>query len=121
MRCACGYWRDQGWLAGDPTTLLRRRRCAPDNSRALPRADVERLLTREDLALRGWTLWRLLYETAARSAEVLHLDVEDLDLPNRRAKVRRKGRRGRRDRVADRDRPAAAPPAQGDASPARCS
>jgi integrase len=30
-------------------------------------------------------------ETAARSAEVLRLDVEDLDLTNRRAKVRRKG------------------------------
>src|SRR5258705_2461737 len=28
----------------------------------------------------------MLYETAARSAEVLALDVEDLDLPNRRAK-----------------------------------
>jgi integrase len=33
----------------------------------------------------------MLYETAARSAEVLGLDVEDLDLPNRRARVRRKG------------------------------
>ena len=32
-----------------------------------------------------------LYETAARSAEVLRLDVGDLDLPNRKAKVRRKG------------------------------
>jgi integrase len=32
--------------------------------------------------------WRTLYETAARSAEVLALDVEDLDLPYRRAKVR---------------------------------
>jgi len=31
------------------------------------------------------TPWRMLYETAARSAEVLALDVEDLDLPNRRA------------------------------------
>ena len=37
------------------------------------------------------TLWRMLYETAARSAEVLALNVEDLDLPNRQAKVRRKG------------------------------
>jgi integrase len=36
-------------------------------------------------------LWRMLYETAARSAEMLALDVEDLDLLNRRAKVRRKG------------------------------
>ena len=33
----------------------------------------------------------MLYETAARSAEVLRLDVEDLDMPNRRARVRRKG------------------------------
>jgi integrase len=33
----------------------------------------------------------MLYETAARSAEVLALDVEDLDLPNRCARVRRKG------------------------------
>jgi integrase/recombinase XerC/integrase/recombinase XerD len=44
-----------------------------------------------DIPLRERTLWRLLYETAARPAEVLALDVEDLDLPNRRAKVRRKG------------------------------
>ena len=41
--------------------------------------------------LRERTLWRMLYETAARSAEVLALNVEDLDLPNRRARVRRKG------------------------------
>jgi integrase len=52
---------------------------------------VERLLTREDIGLRERTLWRLLYETAVRSAEILSLDVSDLDLPNRRAKVRRKG------------------------------
>jgi len=33
----------------------------------------------------------MLYETAARSAEVLAPNVGDLDLPNRRARVRRKG------------------------------
>jgi integrase len=52
---------------------------------------VERLLTRDDISIRERVLWRLLYETAARSAEVLRLDVEDLDMPNRKAKVRRKG------------------------------
>jgi len=71
--------------------MLRRRTPRPDRSRALSRADVEQLLTREDISLRDRTLWRMLYETAARSAEVLGLDVEDLDLPNRRARVRRKG------------------------------
>jgi integrase/recombinase XerD len=37
------------------------------------------------------TLWRLLYETAARANELLALDVEDLDLANQRARVRSKG------------------------------
>ncbi|WP_246082814.1 site-specific integrase [Nonomuraea diastatica] len=36
-------------------------------------------------------MWRLLYESAARSSEVLGLDVDELDLRNRRAQVRRKG------------------------------
>jgi integrase len=55
------------------------------------RSDVEQLLTREDISIRERTFWRMLYETAARSAEVLGLDVEDLDLPNRCSRVRRKG------------------------------
>jgi integrase len=93
----------------DLTAALRRRQRRADRSRA----DVERLLTREDTGIRERVLWRMLYETAARSAEVLRLDVEDLDLPNRKAKVAALGRRGRRDRVADRHGPAAAPPAEG--------
>ena len=91
MRAAAAYWADQGWLTSDPTAALRRRKPRPDRFRALGRADVEELLTREDIPLRERALWRMLYETAARSAEVLRLDVPDLDLPNRRAKVRRKG------------------------------
>jgi len=92
IRSAQRYWQDQQWMnATDLTSALRRRQRAAGRSRALSRADVERLLTREDIGIRERTLWRLLYETAARSAEVLRLDVEDLDLPNRRAKVRRKG------------------------------
>jgi integrase len=33
----------------------------------------------------------MLYETAARAAEILALDITDLDRRNRSAKVRRKG------------------------------
>ncbi|MEV8634206.1 site-specific integrase [Streptosporangium sp. NPDC051023] len=36
-------------------------------------------------------MFRLLYESAARAQEALALDVADLDLRNRRARVRRKG------------------------------
>ena len=92
IRSAQRYWHDQGWMnATGLTSALRRRQRRADRSRALSRADIERLLTREDIAIRDRTLWRMLYESAARSAEVLRLDVEDLDLPNRRARVRRKG------------------------------
>jgi integrase/recombinase XerC/integrase/recombinase XerD len=71
--------------------MLVRRKPRPDRDRALSRGEVDQLLTRKDISLRERTLWRMLYETAARSAEVLALDVEDLDLPNRCARVRRKG------------------------------
>ena len=91
VRSAAAYWQRQGWIAADPSRMLERRKPRPDRARALFRADVEQLLTREGVGLRERTLWRMLYETAARSAEVLALNVEDLDLANRRAKVRRKG------------------------------
>src|SRR5580693_1989623 len=80
VRSAAAYWQRQGWIAADPSRMLVRRRPRPDRARALCRADVEQLLTREDVRLRERTLWRLLYETAARSAELLALNVEDLDL-----------------------------------------
>jgi integrase len=93
LRSAVGYWREQGWLdpGVDPTRGLRRRRRTPDRSRALTQHEIGVLLRREDVGLREKTLWRLLYETAARTSEVLALNVEDLDLRNRKAKVRRKG------------------------------
>jgi integrase/recombinase XerD len=34
---------------------------------------------------------QIRYETAARANEILSLDIEDLDLPNKRARVRSKG------------------------------
>ena len=91
VRSAVAYWQRQGWITGDPSRMLVRRKPRPDRGRALSRPEVEQLFTRENVSLRERTLWRMLYETAARSAEVLALNVEDLDLPNRRARVRRKG------------------------------
>jgi integrase len=91
LRAAVGWWRRCGWLVVDPTDGLERRRERVDRPRALTRRQLERLFTRRDLPLRERTLWRLLYETAARANEVLALDVKDLDLANRRARVHSKG------------------------------
>jgi integrase len=60
-------------------------------SRSIPLASLERLWERRDIDLRERTLWRLLYETAARADEVLRLDIEDLDIPGKRARTRSKG------------------------------
>jgi site-specific recombinase XerD len=91
LRAAVGWWRRCGWLVVDPTDGLERRREQVDRTRALTRRQLERLFARRDLPLRERTLWRLLYETAGRANELLALDVEDLDLANRRARVRSKG------------------------------
>ncbi|MDP9843177.1 tyrosine-type recombinase/integrase [Streptosporangium lutulentum] len=88
---AGGWWRDQGWITEDPLRRLKRRPVEADRTQSLDRGEVAELLGREGIALRERTLWRLLYESAARSSEVLGLDAEELDLRNRRAKVRRKG------------------------------
>ena len=87
------FCETQGWIASaaDLIRSVGHRKRPPDRSRALSRADVEQLLTRENASLRERTFWRLAYESAARSAELLALNVEDLDLPNRRARVLRKG------------------------------
>ncbi len=62
-----------------------RRREHLNATRAIPRPTIDRALTRRDLPLREKTLWRMLYETAARASEVLALNIEDLDLDARRS------------------------------------
>jgi integrase/recombinase XerD len=61
-----------------------------DATRALTRDQVAGLW-RLDVPLRDKTLWRLLYETAARAEEILGLDAGDLELPGKRARVISKG------------------------------
>lgn len=79
------------WPAPQLPPDAERRKEHADTTRALPRARIERLLSRRDIPLREKTLWRMLYETAARASEILALNVEDLDLEQRRAPVRSKG------------------------------
>ena len=88
---AFAAWCGDRWpLTGDPLAEVPPRRRV-DNTRAIPIEDLEELWRRRTVPLREKTLWRMLYETAARASEVLALDVEDLDRPRRRARIRSKG------------------------------
>ncbi|MEU6997672.1 tyrosine-type recombinase/integrase [Nonomuraea sp. NPDC046570] len=81
----------QDLLATNPARHLQRRKTARRGDRAIPYTRLEALFTDDRHPLRERVLWRLLYETAARAEEILSLNVEDLDLEFRRARVVSKG------------------------------
>jgi site-specific recombinase XerD len=94
LRSALAWWRDPaGWIASDPTAGWVRPKVTVDTTRALTRDQVAALWRLDGVDLRDRTLWRLLYETAARAEEILTLDVPDLDLASKRARVVSKGGR----------------------------
>jgi integrase len=70
---------------------LRRRREPADRTRRSPGRCSSACSAAKRLPLREKTFWRLLYETAARASEILALSVEDVDLHNKRARIRSKG------------------------------
>lgn len=86
----------QRLVVEDPTDGLERRKerrtaRQAEGQRAIHYAELEALWSRKDTALREKLLWRLLYDTAARASEVLGLDVADLDLGERSARITGKG------------------------------
>lgn len=81
----------QGWPAPSLPGSCERRKEHVDAAKDLPKATIERQLSRRDTPLREKALWRMLYESAARAGEILALNVEQLDLENRRAPIRSKG------------------------------
>jgi site-specific recombinase XerD len=91
LRSFTAFAQRRGWLAADPAAVLERHTEPADRTKAIARSSLERLFRRDDVALREKCLWRLLYESAARAQEVLCADVADLDLDNKRVRVRRKG------------------------------
>ncbi|MGI5120884.1 hypothetical protein ACQEU5_15290 [Marinactinospora thermotolerans] len=88
LSAAGQWWRARGWLTENPFQGIRRRSAPLGPPGLLDRVAIESLVAREDLPLRERVLWRMLYESAARACDVLALNVEDLDLADRRARAR---------------------------------
>ncbi len=98
-RAAVGKWlswcAEQGWTA--PKLPASAARSTPPDSETpvRSRTAIDRLIARRDIHLREKTLWRMLYETCARAEELLQLNIEDLDLAGRSARVKSKGAKPR--------------------------
>jgi RNA polymerase sigma factor (sigma-70 family) len=71
----------------DLTTGLDRRAEPPPSTATIDSLELEMLCRRPDLPLRERTLWRLLHESAAGVTVVLSLNIENLDLDDRRARA----------------------------------
>ncbi|WP_151481224.1 tyrosine-type recombinase/integrase [Streptomyces albicerus] len=90
-----------GWCAergydGPKVPAWVKRMPPPDSETpARSKMAVDRLIARRDVHLREKTLWRMLYETVARSEEILGVNIEELDLAGRRAPVKAKGAKPR--------------------------
>ena len=92
LRSFYAYARRQNLIAGDPTAAIEPRRLRRDpDRRVIPARQLEALWHRAYLPVREKTLWRLLYDTAARAEEILGLDVDDLDLQDKTATITGKG------------------------------
>ncbi|MFB7555237.1 MULTISPECIES: tyrosine-type recombinase/integrase [Streptomyces] len=89
-RKAIGWWQRQGWIACDPTIGIERRPAPPDRTKALAENQIA-ALWRLDVALRDKTLWKMLYESAARAEEILCLNIEDLHPGDKRGRTLAKG------------------------------
>ncbi|MGW7817885.1 tyrosine-type recombinase/integrase [Streptomyces puniciscabiei] len=86
-----------GWCAergyDGPAVPAWVKRVPPPDSETPARSKmaIDRLIARRDVHLREKTLWRMLYETVARSEEILGVNIEELDLAGRRTAVKAKG------------------------------
>jgi integrase len=91
VRSFTSYCRRRRWLTDDLTADLDRRVEPADRTKAIPLPQLEQLWRLDGIAVREKTLWRFLYETAGRATEALSINVEDLDLDNKRVRVHSKG------------------------------
>lgn len=95
-RAAVGSWLawcadKQHWTAPQLPPSAERQRENNDDTKAVSRSRIDRLCRHRDVPLREKTLWRMLYESASRASAVLALNIEELDLPNKQAKITAKG------------------------------
>lgn len=105
-RSFCRYLVTMGLLEGDPSSAIETARVDSRLPKVLPQAEIQKLLdtARHEVesplfpdkhsevgAARDWAIYELLYGSALRIAEVVSLDLAQLDLAELRVRVLGKG------------------------------
>jgi integrase/recombinase XerD len=78
LRGAVGWWQELGWIHADPTAGLRH--LHPHAPGAPLSEEQVNALFLLPASLREHALWRMLHDSGAPAADVLALDVDQLDL-----------------------------------------
>ncbi|MFH5227598.1 tyrosine-type recombinase/integrase [Antrihabitans spumae] len=98
-RAAVASWlvwcREHGYPAPKVAVWVKRSTPPDSNTPVHSRTAIDRLIARRDIDLREKTLWRMLYETCARTDELLQINIEELDSAGRCAPVKAKGAKPR--------------------------
>jgi hypothetical protein len=84
LRSAVGWWQDHGWISQDPTAGLRHRPGLAAPVAPLTSGQVADLF-RVTAALREHAFWRVIYDSAAPTDDILALDAGRVDLRGGRA------------------------------------
>jgi hypothetical protein len=87
LRSAVGWWRDQRWIAADPTEGLRLLRPGAAAAPALTAGQVASVF-RLPVGLREHALWRLIRDSGAPPGEILELNADQLDLARHQVRAR---------------------------------
>jgi integrase len=87
-------WCGERGYDGPAVPVWAKRLTPPDSETpARSKMAIDRLIARREVHLREKTLYRMLYETAGRSDEILGLNLEEMDFAGRRCPVKAKGAR----------------------------
>src|SRR5512133_1751662 len=87
VRSFLGFCRRRRWLVEDLTVDLERQPEPADRTKAIPLPELERVWRREDVGVGEKAVWGRGDEAAARASEALSINVEDLDVGNKRVRV----------------------------------
>jgi hypothetical protein len=81
-----GWCAERGYDGPQVPAWVKRMPPPDSQTPARSKMAIDRLIARRDVHLREKTLWRMLYETVARSEEILGVNIEELDLAGRWSK-----------------------------------